>query len=99
MGHYEVTDKGHLVMSPEAYHEFKHQKQRSVYIGNWQLAYIPTIDDLIIVDIEQKQWHLYSQFPDAVLKNQLLSALCQHYHSIEIDYCDAPQQQASLLSQ
>ncbi|QDP02074.1 sulfatase-like hydrolase/transferase [Thalassotalea sp. PS06] len=99
MEHYEVTDEGHLVMSPKAYKEFSQQKQRSVYIDNWQLAYIPTIKDMVIVNIEKKQWHLYSQFPDELLKQRLMSMLCHHYQSLDIHFCEPPQHQTNLTSQ
>ncbi|TLU61483.1 DUF229 domain-containing protein [Thalassotalea litorea] len=88
MDHYQVTANGHLVMTPDAYQDFTYLKQRAVYYRQWQLAYLPNLDDLIIIDLHRKEWSLYDTYVGEAPKLKLRHMLCNHYQSLQLPVCE-----------
>lgn len=76
---YEVRENGRAVLIPTAYKEMVAKKQRSVYYKQWQLAFIPSYDELVLIDTDNKKWHNLSEYAGEAPWKKMLASICDHY--------------------
>lgn len=76
---YEVRENGRAVLIPTAYKEMVAKKQRSVYYKQWQLAFIPSYDELVLIDTGKKEWHNLSEYTGEAPWKKMLASICEHY--------------------
>lgn len=76
---YQVRSDGRAVIRPERYRELNLRKQRSVYLGQWQLLMLPRHDDLVLVDLDKNQWFNLSSYQGDAPITELKRRLCRFY--------------------
>ncbi|WP_394175092.1 sulfatase-like hydrolase/transferase [Thalassotalea litorea] len=87
VGAYTAASDGQMQLTQSAYLKFIGLQQRSLYFQNWQLAFIPELDDLILVDLNEKQWRFLAKERETMPFRDMYIKLCEHYQE-EISLSD-----------